>query len=90
MNTYDIIGLQKSCEENHKFCSKFSPGYALLSLNAKPSLRDGRNMEGILPVIENTLMHFCEKICETFEFGIIIKFSKNLFAVNADVIFCCL
>ena len=54
---------------------------------AKESQRGGRNLGGVLVLVRKCYNVFVERVFDTFEYGVLLSFNKNLFHTDNDIMF---
>ena len=82
LSKFDIVSLVETWMENPTDISNVFHDHEVYMCPAFKSLRGGRNMGGVAVLLKNTLACKTVRICESFRFGVVLKFDSSLFKTD--------
>lgn len=90
LKQFDIISLQETWLTDYDMCRSVFSEYSIFSCKAKKSVKGGRNMGGVVVLVKNVLSKHVRRVCDDFQYGVILVLDKSMFAIDNNVLFCSL
>ena len=90
ISSFDIISCQETWSSDSVYCDKYVKDFTHFECNAKPSVAGGRMMGGVSVFVHQSICEHVKRICDDFEFGVILDIDKSFFGLDKNCIYCAL
>jgi exonuclease III len=87
LKIYDVIGIQETWDLEPNYCEDQFLDFAIFSSAAKKSYAGGRPMGGITVFVKNTISKYFKRVCNEFNFGLMLLIDKSLFELERDILY---